>query len=154
MTGTTSKRRHLFPDARIGGPAGAPDRHVSWLAASHRADPAPLTRAASSASRGSVRKPARTVTNTSGAWWRPSTAMMPSRDRSGFSLPGGGAEIFAHFLPLAGRLYWTRVHASVDGDVRFAAFDRGAWRLVESARHEADAKNEHPYSFELYERVS
>ena len=65
----------------------------------------------------------------------------------------GGAEIFAHFLPRAERLYWTRVHAGVDGDVRFPAFDRSAWRLVESVRHEADAKNEHPYSFELYERV-
>ena len=65
----------------------------------------------------------------------------------------GGAEIFSHFLRLADRLYWTSVHASVDGDVRFPAFDRCEWRLVESTRHEADAKNEHPYSFELYERV-
>lgn len=65
----------------------------------------------------------------------------------------GGAEIFAHFLPRADRLYWTRVHSFVDGDVRFPAYDRGAWRLVESVRQEADAKNEHPYSFELYERV-
>jgi dihydrofolate reductase len=66
----------------------------------------------------------------------------------------GGAEIFAHFLPLAGHLYWTRVHDFVDGDVRFPAYARREWRLVESTRHEADAKNEHPYSFELYERVS
>jgi dihydrofolate reductase len=65
----------------------------------------------------------------------------------------GGAEVFAHFLPRADRLYWTRVHDSVDGDVRVPAFDRGEWRLVESTRYEADAKNEHPYSFELYERV-
>lgn len=66
----------------------------------------------------------------------------------------GGAEIFAHFLPIADRVYWTRVHAVVEGDVRFPAFDRNDWRLVESVRHEADAKNEHSYSFELYERVS
>lgn len=65
----------------------------------------------------------------------------------------GGAEIFAHFLPRADRLYWTRVHADVDGDVRFPAFNRREWRLVESTRHEADGKNEYPYSFELYERV-
>jgi dihydrofolate reductase len=66
----------------------------------------------------------------------------------------GGAEIFAHFLPRVDRLYWTRVHAIVDGDVRFPAFARREWQLIESVRHEADAKNEHPYSFELYERVS
>jgi dihydrofolate reductase len=65
----------------------------------------------------------------------------------------GGAEVFAHFLPRADQLYWTRVHDSIDGDVRFPAFDRQQWRLVESTRHEADAKNEHPYSFELYERA-
>jgi dihydrofolate reductase len=66
----------------------------------------------------------------------------------------GGAELFAYFLPRADRLYWTRVHVVVKGDVRFPEFDRQQWRLIESTRHEADAKNEHPYSFELYERVS
>ncbi len=65
----------------------------------------------------------------------------------------GGAEIFARAMPLAQRLYLTRVHANVDGDVHFPPFDPGGWRQLAAQRHDADAKNEHPYSFEVYERA-
>ena len=42
--------------------------------------PAPAMRAASTASRGRLRSPARTVRKTSGACWMPSSSMMPSRE--------------------------------------------------------------------------
>ena len=63
----------------------------------------------------------------------------------------GGAEIYAQALPLAGRLYLTRVHARPDGDVVLPALGDG-WVKVSSERHEADARNEHPFTFEVYER--
>lgn len=44
----------------------------------------------------------------------------------------GGAEIYRLFLPLAGRIEWTAVHAAPDGDTRFPAFDRSEW--VETLR--------------------
>ncbi|MGZ9083822.1 MAG: dihydrofolate reductase, partial [Rhodoplanes sp.] len=65
----------------------------------------------------------------------------------------GGAEIFNHALPLADRVYLTRVHADVPGDVRFPPLDPRGWRLIESLRHEADGKNEYAYSFKVYERI-
>ena len=63
----------------------------------------------------------------------------------------GGAEIYAAALPLAVRLYITRVHAEVDGDARFPEVDWSVWRRVSSERREADAKNDYPFSFEVYE---
>ncbi|GAB5453162.1 MAG: dihydrofolate reductase [Halioglobus sp.] len=65
----------------------------------------------------------------------------------------GGAEIYAASLPLAQRLYLTRVHAEVDGDVRLPAIDWAHWRECERTRHEAEPPNPYAYSFLVYERV-
>jgi dihydrofolate reductase len=65
----------------------------------------------------------------------------------------GGAELYREAMPRADRLYLTRVHAQVDGDTRFPDKELSAWRRVSSEDHAADAKNDHPYSFEVYERT-
>lgn len=65
----------------------------------------------------------------------------------------GGATIYDDTLPRADRLYLTRVHANVDGDVSFPTIDWGKWQLREQSRHTADALNDHAYTFEMYERV-
>lgn len=64
----------------------------------------------------------------------------------------GGAEIFRESLPHADRLYFTRVHAKIDGDVFFPQFDRADWRLISQEEHPADAKNDYPFTFQIYER--
>jgi len=64
----------------------------------------------------------------------------------------GGAQIYQLALPRADRLYLTRVHADVGGDVRFPEIDPAEWKLLESQRHEADDKNDYPFSMERYER--
>lgn len=64
----------------------------------------------------------------------------------------GGAELYREALPRAGRLCLTRVHADVAGDTRFPQFDLNEWQLTASEHHDADAKNEHSFSFETYER--
>ena len=65
----------------------------------------------------------------------------------------GGAAVFEQALLIAERLYLTRVHAFVEGDVYFPPLDPAAWRLLESQPHDADEKNEFPFTFERYERV-
>ena len=62
----------------------------------------------------------------------------------------GGSEIYALFMPHAGRLYLTRVHTNVDGDAFFPGLD-DSWRLVSEEAHGADGKNEFDYSFRRYE---
>lgn len=65
----------------------------------------------------------------------------------------GGAELFREALPQAGRLYYTRVLANVDGDIRFPDINWNAWRKVESELTHANEKNDYPTTFETYERV-
>ena len=66
----------------------------------------------------------------------------------------GGAEIYAQLLHRADRMYITEVHADVDGDTIFPEFDDVIeWRLADREDHEADEKNEYPFSFLLYERA-
>jgi len=65
----------------------------------------------------------------------------------------GGAEIYALALPRADRLYVTWVDADVEGDTFFPQVDWGQWRLVSEEPHAADAKNEHPFRFAIYDRI-
>ena len=64
----------------------------------------------------------------------------------------GGAAIYAEALPRADRLYVTRVHAEVEGDTLFPDVDWSVWQRVHAEAHEADARNEHPFTIEVYER--
>jgi dihydrofolate reductase len=65
----------------------------------------------------------------------------------------GGAEVYRLALPLADRLYLTRVHARPAGDVYFPAFDAERWRLVERWQRQPDGRNHHRLSFETYDRL-
>jgi dihydrofolate reductase len=82
----------------------------------------------------------------------------------------GGGEIYAAALPLADRVYLTRVDFEYQGDVRFPEWDetvwRGEavtrdetgrrseaeWRLVSSEHHERGEVFPHPFEFQVYER--
>ena len=65
----------------------------------------------------------------------------------------GGEAIYALALPDADRLYLTRVHAEVEGQVRFPDYDPDGFRLTYSERHEADDRHAHAFTFEDWERV-
>lgn len=66
----------------------------------------------------------------------------------------GGAHVYEQAIPLADRMYLTRVHAEVDGDAFFPRFDDVAEWAVTSAEHfGANEKNEYPSSFLTYDRT-
>jgi|GEM_PF-232679 len=65
----------------------------------------------------------------------------------------GGGEVYRQVLPQIGRIYLTLVHAQVAGDAHFPELPPDHWRLVERDDHGADANNDYPYSFLIYERV-
>ncbi len=75
---------------------------------------------------------------------------MAAGDNEGFVI--GGAEIYRQALPHADRIYWTRVHATVEGDTFFEDLPEDQWTQVAEERHDADHRNDHAYSFLLYER--
>jgi len=66
----------------------------------------------------------------------------------------GGAEIYRQTLPLADRLYYTNVHAKVDGDVTFPTFDLSDFRKVKVGEAQKSAKNEFPCEFFILDRVN
>ncbi len=66
----------------------------------------------------------------------------------------GGGEIYKQALPIAQRIYITRVHANpAVADTFFPEFSEKEWQLVSDKDYEADAKHEYGYSFQLWERI-
>lgn len=64
----------------------------------------------------------------------------------------GGGQIYEAAMPLADRIYLTRVHAHVDGDVLFPELDESEWKQLSSEEHLADDDHEHAFTFIVYER--
>ena len=65
----------------------------------------------------------------------------------------GGEAVYREALPRADRVELTRVHARVEGDAHFPAFDEQAWRLVEERHQPADERHAHAMTFQRYERA-
>lgn len=66
----------------------------------------------------------------------------------------GGARIFEDTMPLADRMYITRIHHTIpDADAFFPDIDHTHWKLVWQEKHQPDEKNQYAYTFEKYERI-
>lgn len=63
----------------------------------------------------------------------------------------GGESVFAEALPLADRIYLTKVKADVEGD-RFFKFNSRGWRQTVTEKHPADADNKYAYEFTILEK--
>jgi len=64
----------------------------------------------------------------------------------------GGAQVYELALAIADRMYLTRVHAELEGDVRFPDFDETQWKLADEECHEADSRHPHAFTLQRYER--
>lgn len=64
----------------------------------------------------------------------------------------GGADIFAHALAVADRIYLTEVHAEVDADTFFPEFDRSEWTERENFHQPPDEKNQYGCTYRVLER--
>ena len=64
----------------------------------------------------------------------------------------GGAEIFKMALPIANRIYLTRIHHQFEGDVYFPQISTNEWQLVKSHFSSSDEKNKYNHTFEVWER--
>lgn len=64
----------------------------------------------------------------------------------------GGASIYAEAMPLANRLYLTRVDAALEGDAWFPELDLSGWTCISSERVPADERNEYAAVYEVLER--
>jgi dihydrofolate reductase len=64
----------------------------------------------------------------------------------------GGAALYSETLPRADRLYLTRVHAVVEGDTRFPAWDPTDWLEISREERPADERNPFPLTFLALQR--
>ncbi len=63
----------------------------------------------------------------------------------------GGGMIYRQFLPLADKLYITRVHASFDADTFFPEIEEDTWEVYETEKGQINA-GDPAYSFITYHR--
>jgi dihydrofolate reductase len=66
----------------------------------------------------------------------------------------GGATVYTQAMPIANKLYLTRIHDTFEGaDTFFPEVDFSMWKEVEKEFFEADQKHPHSFTFYTYERV-
>lgn len=65
----------------------------------------------------------------------------------------GGGSIYAQAVPLVDKIYLTRVHHIVDGDVFFPKLDLNQWSVIKEEAHPADEKNIYSYTFITYTKI-
>jgi len=63
----------------------------------------------------------------------------------------GGRQIYEQALPYADKLYITKVHESFEGGVVFPYVDKNTWILKSSSFREADEKNKHSLTYQIFE---
>jgi dihydrofolate reductase len=64
----------------------------------------------------------------------------------------GGGEIYKQAMPVAGRIYITRVHANFEGDTFFPVIDESLWIKISENDFEADSDHAYAYSFQVWTR--
>lgn len=64
----------------------------------------------------------------------------------------GGSQIYVEALAACDRLYLTQVHADVEGDAHFPAFDMSEWQELGRETFASDERNPYNYSFIVLDR--
>ena len=64
----------------------------------------------------------------------------------------GGGEIFKQSMNIVNRIYLTRVHTTIEGNVFYPALDESKWKLISEDSHPADDKHKFAYTFQLWEK--
>lgn len=64
----------------------------------------------------------------------------------------GGGQLYQQGLPLAQRVYLTRIELELEGDTFFPVLDNQQWQKTDAQTH--SAKNDQPgYTFEVWQRI-
>lgn len=64
----------------------------------------------------------------------------------------GGGEIYKQAMPLADKIYITRVHENFEADTFFPSIDEDTWQLTNNTDFTADDKHAFDFSFQTWER--
>jgi dihydrofolate reductase len=64
----------------------------------------------------------------------------------------GGARVYAVFLPMADRIYLTRVRAVVEGDAYFPELDRDEWTVTSQEDFPVNDERDYGFSIKVLDR--
>ena len=64
----------------------------------------------------------------------------------------GGAQLYRQMMPLAKKMYVTRIHHSFNADTWFPEIKTNEWLLYSTEYNAPDEKHQYAYSFEAYVR--
>ena len=64
----------------------------------------------------------------------------------------GGGQIYQQTLPIANKIYLTRVHTVVEGDTSYPELNLNEWHLEFEEHFVADSKHAFAYSFQTWKR--
>lgn len=64
----------------------------------------------------------------------------------------GGGQIYAEAMPVADKIYMTRIHTVLEGDTWFPAIEEKDWQMVRNLDFQPDEKHAFAYSFQLWKR--
>ncbi|MFK7775589.1 MAG: dihydrofolate reductase [Saprospiraceae bacterium] len=64
----------------------------------------------------------------------------------------GGAQIYELGMKYSDKLYLTEVDLEVEGDIIFPKLNMDEWELLSEETHQADEKNEHNYTFKIFQK--
>ena len=65
----------------------------------------------------------------------------------------GGGEIYRQSMSLADKIYLTRVHEALEGDVFFPEIDPALWKQTGNLDFKSDEKHRFDYSFQTWQRL-
>lgn len=65
----------------------------------------------------------------------------------------GGAEIYKLLMPLADKMYITKIDQIFEGDAFFPQYSEKEWVVVDKKTGVVDEKNKHPHEFVVYEKA-
>jgi len=70
------------------------------------------------------------------------------QDKENFII--GGGMVYRSFLPLADKLYITKVHKSFDADTFFPDIDNSQWNLISETHHTLDEPVSLEFSYQIF----
>ena len=65
----------------------------------------------------------------------------------------GGAQIFKLAENLVNKVYFTKIHANIEGDILIPEFNYSGWNLEFSTRHEIDDRHNYAFTFEIWNKT-
>ena len=65
----------------------------------------------------------------------------------------GGGEIYRQCMQFTDRIYITRVHSEIEGDVYFPELDPAVWELISEEFHNKDERHNYSFTFQTFERT-